>query len=260
MTLVATQQKDNHVTGMGPTIRARRLGQELRRLRLDAALSQEEAATRLHWNRLKVNRIEGIRTVPSVAETVALCELYGAGTHDASTLIQLTRDAKTRGWWTAYGDVFEGTYIADEDMAACIHTFQSSLIPGLLQTEDYARAVITAGRTGDSPDEIQRWVQGRMARRVLLTRATPPPPALTAVFDESVLWRPVGTPQVMATQLRHLLLPHPNVTIRVLPYTAGATAGLDGRWTMLEFPPNWASTRRSMSSPSPVTSTWSPPP
>ena len=118
VTLVATQQKDNHVTGMGPTIRARRLGQELRRLRLDAALSQEEAATRLHWNRLKVNRIEGIRTVQSVAETIALCELYGAGTHDAATLIQLTRDAKTRGWWTAYGDVFEGTYIADEDMAA----------------------------------------------------------------------------------------------------------------------------------------------
>ena len=235
--MIAARRKTVPMADMGPTARARRLTGRLRQLREQTGLSQERAAGLMHWHRLKLVRIEGAKVIPSEEETAALCDLYGAP--DTALLTALARDAGKRGWWNDFADVFHGSYVADEDLASDISTWQAPLVPGLLQTEDYARAVIANANPTESSARIRRRVQARMARRVVLTRADPPAPRLRAVFDESVLYRPVGGPHVHAAQLGYLLREsqRPNVELRVVPFAAGATPGLEGRFTLLEFDP-----------------------
>jgi len=235
--MIGPRRKTVHMADMGPTARARRLTGRLRELREQAALSQEQAAALMHWHRLKLVRIENAKVIPSAEETAALCELYGAP--DKELLTALSRDAGQRGWWNDYADVFHGSFVADEDLASEIRTWQAALIPGLLQTEDYARAVIAKANPTEGPAMHQRRVQARMARRVVLTRTDPPAPHLRAIFDESVLHRPVGGPVMHAAQLEHLLREgrRPNVEIRVIPFAAGETPGLEGRFTLLDFDP-----------------------
>jgi hypothetical protein len=168
----------------------------------------------------------------SAKDVASVCDLYGVGFDVRAGLIQLAKDVRQRGWWTAYADVFTGSYIGLEDEAHLIRQWEAQLVPGLLQTEDYARTVISTLRPGD---DVQRRVMARMARRTLLSR--PDAPELSAVLDEAVLRRPVGGPQVMYEQLEALLIAsrRPNVTIHVLPYEAGAHAGLEGAFTLLSF-------------------------
>jgi transcriptional regulator with XRE-family HTH domain len=224
-----------HMPGRGSTIRSRRLGQRLRSLRERTGLTPEEAASRLGWSRPKLVRFETATQVPKAGDVTALCELYGAASDERALVTQLASEAGKRGWWTAYGDVFTGSYVADEAEAAHIRTWQPLLIPGLLQTEQYAWAVIQAGRA-DSPDDAQRRVMARMARRTLLSR--PDAPQLDALIDEAALRRPVGGPDVMCEQLRELLRPRPNVSIRIVPFRAGVHPGLEGGFVLLDFPPD----------------------
>ncbi|WP_347700013.1 helix-turn-helix transcriptional regulator [Nonomuraea sp. B12E4] len=216
-------------------MRLRRLARELRKMREDSGLLPEAAAAQLGWSRSKVSRIETGRTMASRADVAAVCDLYGIGSGDRARLIQLAGEARQRGWWTAYADVFTGSYIGLEDDASLISQWEVQLIPGLLQTEDYARAVISQLRP---QEEVQRRVMARMARRTLLSR--PDAPRLDAIFDEAVLRRPIGSQQIMDEQLGALLISarRPNVSIRVLPFRAGLHAGLEGAFTILSFADN----------------------
>jgi transcriptional regulator with XRE-family HTH domain len=219
--------------GTGPTIRARRLGQRLRDLRERAGLGPDEAARQLGWSRPKLVRFEIGTAVPRPADAVAMCDLYGAASDERALLVQLATDAGKRGWWNAYGDVFTGSYVADEAVARHIRTWEPLLVPGLLQTEQYAWALFGT-RWPDDPEGVQRRVMARMARRTLLNR--PDAPELTAIMDEAVLRRPVGGSAAMREQLGELLRPRANVVIQVVPFSAGEHAGLEGGFVLLDFP------------------------
>jgi transcriptional regulator with XRE-family HTH domain len=219
-----------------PTVRGRRLVRELRRLREEEGLTLQEVADRLGWSRATVSRLETAQTRPRYDQVADLLALYRMPVSEREALVALARQAGQRGWWTAYVDVFTGSYVALEDEASEIRTWDAQLIHGLLQTEDYARAVISAGRMLPGPKDVDRRIAARKARQALLDR--PGAPHLYAVFDEAVLRRPIGGPAVMSSQLLALAeaARRPNVTIRVLPYDAGAHAGLDGRFTILSYP------------------------
>ncbi|MFI6515035.1 helix-turn-helix domain-containing protein [Spirillospora sp. NPDC050679] len=217
------------------TVRHRRLARELRRLREDAGLRPAAVARELGWDRSKISRIETARTKPREADVEGLLTLYGCAGPHREELLALARDARRRDWWTAFGDVFDGTFVALEDEAAEIRSWQPQLVPGLLQTEEYARAVIGAAR-GCGRAETDRRVQARMARRPLLSRPEGAP-RFDAVLDEAVVRRVVGGPEVMRLQIAELwaAAQRPNVTVRIVPFGAGAHAGVDGRFVLLGF-------------------------
>ncbi|MFC7729569.1 helix-turn-helix transcriptional regulator [Actinomadura keratinilytica] len=231
-----TETTDSALMTYRPTVRGRRLARELRRLRENLGLTLQDVADRLDWSRATVSRVETGQTRPKVADVARMLELYGVPSPDRDALITLARDAGQRGWWTAYADVFAGSYVALEDEASAIRTWDPQLVHGLLQTEDYARAVITAGRMLPGRTEIERRIAARKVRQKLLDRENAP--LLHVVLDEAVLHRPLGGASVMNAQLRKLsvMTERPNVTVQVLPYAAGEHAGLDGRFTILSFP------------------------
>lgn len=225
-----------------PTLRTRALGDELRRIReaRGATLAQvEEALSRSSgW----LSRIEtGKRKMPSIPDVKALLDHYGI-TDEATreSLIEITRQARTRGWWNTYrGAIPEGylSYVSFEAGASKIYTATPAIVPGLLQTADYARAVIGSGglRRGLTVEQVEHRVEVRARRQQLLTRETPV--ALRAVIDESALSRGVGGPKVMREQLAYLLeiAEQPNVAIQIVPLSAGAHAAVTCGFTILEF-------------------------
>ncbi|MER5648176.1 helix-turn-helix transcriptional regulator [Streptosporangium sp. NPDC002524] len=218
-----------------PTVRHRRLGRELRRLREAAGLTPEAAAAQLGWSRPKVNRIENARITVTASDVANACDLYGTDSSAKAGLIQLCKDAAVRGWWTAYSDVLSGSYVVLEAEASAIRTWEPLLVPGLLQSEEYARELIHAARPGLDHSELKRRVDARMARKITLSGSNAP--ALHALVDESALRRPVGPPRAMAQQLGDLiqLTRQPNITLQILPLTAGPHAGLDGAFSVLSF-------------------------
>lgn len=203
------------MTEYGPTARHRRLAAELRRLREEAGLKPEVAAGALNWSRTKLVRIETASLMPKVADVERITETYGKDSTTQAVLLQLTRDIRNRGWWAAYGDVLAGSYAELEDAASRIRSWQTEVVPGLLQTEDYARTLI-AGEYPDSQDEIDRRLQARMTRRARLARGDV---EFDVLLAEEVLRRLVGGPVAMAQQLGALLEAgdRPNITIRVVP-------------------------------------------
>ena len=222
-----------------PTARGRRLRHELRRLREEAGLTHAEVARRLEWSPSKVSRIETGQSRAQTGDVRDLLEIYGV-TDEATceALVQLAREARRRGWWTRYTDVLgSGTYVGLEAEAAGLHTYKSMFVPGLLQTEDYAQAVIRAGQAKPDPEMLSRRLSARMARQEILER--PDPPEIWAVLDESVVSRPVGGPEVMHAQLQHLIAlstkPNSTLTLQVLPFTAGAHPGMNGPFVILTF-------------------------
>ena len=221
-----------------PTVRQRRLARALRELRHDAGLTQEAVAARMGWHTSKLFRMENARS-PRVdwLDVKELMEMYGVRSPHREALIQLARDARMRGWWTPYRDVFTGSYIALEDESSAMRLYCPELVPGLLQTEDYARAVIRAVRPGYDEESVERRVTARLTRqKVLLDRAFPP--ELTLVLNEAVPRRAIGSAGVMATQLRALAAAaeRPQLTLQVLPFSAGGHAGLEGGFVLIEFP------------------------
>lgn len=227
-----------------PSVRAHSLARALKTAREEAKLTVANAAAQLSWSPAKISHIEGLRNPVTPADVALMLNVYGVPDEARGALLQLAQGAKLRSWWTEYGDVFEGPYVALEDAAAEISVWSPLLVPGLLQAQDYARALMAGGPVPPNEKEDdrlereynnERRLKARLARQSLLSRDRDAP-RLHVILDESVLRRPVGGPRVMRDQLRHLLTQgeRPNVTIQVLPIAVGAHPGLDGPFTALQ--------------------------
>jgi transcriptional regulator with XRE-family HTH domain len=222
-----------------PTLRGRRLAVELMRRREASGLSREEAARRLEWSTSTIFRIETGRSRPQPGNVRVLLDLYGVTGSERDGLIQLAREARQPGWWHSFRDVLPNpyeVYIGLEGGAASIRNFEPVVVPGLLQTEDYARATFKGGPRELERDEIERRVGVRLARQQILTRDGRP--RLWAVIDEAVIHRLVGDPAVMRAQLGHLIdtAEQGKTTVQVVPFRAGAHAGTTGPFVILDFP------------------------
>jgi transcriptional regulator with XRE-family HTH domain len=221
-----------------PTVRRKRLGIELRRLREEASLTCEDVGQRLDCSGTRISRIETGRINVKPGDVRELLDIYGITGAEADALVQLAREARRKGWWHTYGQVlppwFEA-YIGLEAEAVRQRDFQPMVIPGLFQTEDYARAVLRAAPNAGNAEAIDRHVALRMERQAILNQASPP--NLWVVFSESVLRVQVGGPEVMRAQLRHLLdlAERSNVTLQVLPFTTAAHVHPISPFTILEF-------------------------
>ncbi|TDB95677.1 helix-turn-helix transcriptional regulator [Actinomadura sp. 7K534] len=219
-----------------PTVRHRRLARQLRQQREKSGLSMEQAAAALGWSRPKLLRFETAKTRPKPSDVEAMLDLYGGDEAAKLALMQLARDIRKRGWWSAFNDVLAGSFAELEDDATRIRNWQVQSVPGLLQTSDYALALIRIGSPDDSEDVVLRRLQARMARRAILERRNGP--SYNVVLDEAVLRRPVGGAQIMARQLDALIsaAQKPHVSIRVIPASAGEHACMDGAFVILSFP------------------------
>ena len=225
--------------GGGPTVQRMLVGAKLRRLRTDMGLSREEAAEAIRASEWKIHRLENGQVGFKERDLVDLLALYGVTDPDEiDELLTMAREANTPGWWQHYGDVLPQwfrTYVDLESAAALIRTYEGQFVPGLLQTDDYMRAVIHGAHLDESSDEVGRRVRLRMARQTLLTREHPP--RLWAVVDEAALRRPVGGREVMRGQVERLLdaTKLPNVTLQILPFAAGAHSAMVGAFSILRF-------------------------
>jgi transcriptional regulator with XRE-family HTH domain len=219
-----------------PTIRRRRLGAELRKYREQARVTIDVVADRLGCSPSKVSRIETGHTSATPRDVKDMLDVYGVRGGASDELVQIAREARQKGWWHPFSTVLVGAYVGLEAAARSIRAYEQQVIPGLLQSEEYAVAMIQAARMGDTPLEIDRRVHVRMARQSLLIQDDPID--LWVVLDEAVLSRPVGGDEVMREQLRRLVQAAklPNVTLQVLPFAAGAHAGMDGTFSILDFP------------------------
>jgi transcriptional regulator with XRE-family HTH domain len=229
------------LTGMpspsSPTVLRRQLGAELRRIRDHARRTVADVAGELGWSESKLSRIETAHTGIRKLDLERLLRTYGCDDRTRSRLDAVAVRARQRAWWEAYGDVLPDayeTYIGFEAEAVSIATYQAQLVPGLLQTAEYANAVMRAF-LDDRSDVIEQRVQVRMARQAVLTRD--PSPQLSVILDEAVLRRPIGGPKVFRRQLLRLIEAsgRPTVTILVLPFSIGAHRALDGSFVLLDF-------------------------
>jgi transcriptional regulator with XRE-family HTH domain len=222
--------------GNSPTVRRRRLASELRRLREAAGLTIDEVGDKLECSASKISRIETGHVGVTPRDVRDMLELYPIDADQREALVQLAREARKKGWWHAYNEVFTGSFVGLESDASSLHAHQALLVPGLLQTEDYTRAVHKAIRPDQPDEEIERRVLARLARQNLLN--DPQPPEYWAIIDEAVLHRVVGGPDIMRAQLNRLVdaAEMPHVTLQVVPFGAGAHAGMEGPFLILGFP------------------------
>jgi transcriptional regulator with XRE-family HTH domain len=224
-----------------PSIRRRRLAAELRKLRDESGLSISDVAGKLGWQASRVSRIETRQLGITAPDLRKLLDVYGAEDEAyRDRLLEMARRAGERGWWQGYPrtviPVDVGDLISVEAEAAVIRTYQPETVPGLLQTPDYARAVMRADRSFTAT-EIDRFVEIRTERQQVLERADPPPPRLSVVLNEAVPRRRVGGPAVMREQLEYLMAERDraNVTIQVLPFDSGAHPAMAGPFVMMTF-------------------------
>lgn len=224
----------------GPTVLRRLLGAQLRRLRERQGITREEAGYAIRASGSKMSRLELGRVGFKERDVADLLTLYGVtDTRDRETLLALAQDANSPGWWHRYGDVLPSwfeTYVGLEEAAALIRTYELQFIPGLLQTEDYARAVISLGNSSSPPEEIEQRVSLRMTRQKILT--TGAGPRLWAVVDEAALRRPIGGRDVMRGQIERLIeaTKTPGIILQVLPFRVGGHTAEAGAFTILRFP------------------------
>ncbi|MDL5205339.1 helix-turn-helix transcriptional regulator [Streptomyces sp. ALI-76-A] len=222
---------------INPTVRRRRLGAELRRLRKASGLKATEVAERLMVSQPKISHLENGKRAISPCDVHDLCSIYGVTDQPViDSLMQMAKESAQQGWWNAYGDIPQSVYIALETDAASVHAYESTVIPGLLQTPAYAQAVIKetipllTAEQADTRLKVRLRRQHRIHDPVCRLR-------LWVVLDESALRRIVASPQVMREQLEHLnaLSAEPHITVQVLPYTVGAHPGLSGQFCILQF-------------------------
>jgi transcriptional regulator with XRE-family HTH domain len=212
---------------------------ELKRLRDAAGLSQAEVAEQLSWHATKVMRLETGRNAPHPNDVRVMLDLYGVTERERRDgLIQLAKDAKQKGWWYSYRDILLNRYdffIGMESEASSIWSFELAMIPGLLQTEDYAGALIP-GQLEFSPEEVERRIEVRMTRQQVLDHEDRP--QLWAIVDEAAIRRVIGGPAVMRGQLERLAgaTDDGRTTVQVIPYSAGAHPGTLGPFVILGFP------------------------
>ena len=226
------------MTTRTPTGRRRRLGAELRRLREEARVTIEQVAEALECSPSKVSRIETGQVSATPRDVRDMLGLYQVPDSQREAMVQIAREARQPGWWQKFVDVPDGVpaYVGLETAATSIDIYMSVIVPALLQTADYAKAVIGAVRPDLPSAEIDRRVELRLRRQALLDQDRPP--ALRVLLDDTVLRRPVGGEEVMAAQRRRLLedAARPAVTLQVLPTEAGVHAGMDGPFTIFGFP------------------------
>ncbi len=227
-------------TQVGPTALRIALGAELRRLREARNITTGQAAEAIRATHSKISRLERGRSAARPRDVADLLTLYGVTDQaEREKLLSLTRQASTPGWWQRYSDVLPRwleLYIGLEKAASVIRTYEMQFIHGLMQTEEYARAVISISNGRASAEEIDRRVGLRMQRQQLLTQ--PGAPDLWAVLDEAALRRSPAGGTVMRAQLEHLLAltDLPNVTLQIVPFRAGPHAAAGGPFTILRFP------------------------
>jgi transcriptional regulator with XRE-family HTH domain len=235
---VTTTQPDSGSAG-GPTVLRILLGRQLRELRETKGITREEAGYEIRGSESKISRMELGRVGFKERDVADLLTLYGVMDETERTaMIGLARQSNNPGWWHRYTDVLPGwfqAYLGLEASAALIRTYEVQFVPGLLQTKDYARAVVTLGHRRAPADEVERRVSVRMTRQDVLSRAHPP--QLWGVMDEAVLRRPIGGPDVMRDQIMALIevnkLPH--VQLQVIPFHAGGHAAAGGAFSILRF-------------------------
>ncbi|WP_371661822.1 helix-turn-helix domain-containing protein [Streptomyces sp. NBC_00280] len=225
-------------SNVNPTVRRRRLGQELRRLREQKGMTAEEVAERLLVSQSKISRLENGRRSISQRDVRDLCGVYEVEDQRmVDSLMEMAKDSRQQGWWHAFGDVPYSVYIGLETDAASLRVYDPQVIPGLLQTRPYAEALITGALPETASSDIDNRVQVRLRRQERIT-AVENPLRLWTVLDEAALRRVVGSKLLMREQLESLVeqsqLPH--VTVQVIPFEMGAHPGLNGQYAILEFP------------------------
>jgi transcriptional regulator with XRE-family HTH domain len=226
--------------GGGPTVRRIVMGAQLRRLRETQDISREDAGYAIRASASKISRMELGRVSFKDRDVADLLALYGiVDPTQRDALMSLARKANEPGWWHSYDDVLPDwfqTYVGLEEAATLIRTYEIQFLPGLLQSRDYARAVMTSGIPAISADEVDRRVDLRLKRQRALSRTEPL--GLWAVLDESALRRLTGGRRVIQAQIRHLLAvcDLPNVTIQMMPLQLGGHAADGGGFSILRFP------------------------
>ncbi|MFJ7329317.1 helix-turn-helix domain-containing protein [Streptomyces cyaneofuscatus] len=223
-----------------PTVRRRRLGAELKRLREKAGVSMEDAAERIGGDKPKISRQENGRQGVSKLEIEALLALYGVSDDRLRTaLTTLAREGRRKGWWAQYGDILTAGFqewLSIESDAARILAFQPMLVPGLLQTVEYATEVIRCAEKGATQEKRDSYIEVRKVRQEIFARDNPP--QYVCLLDEAVLRREVGGPAVMAAQLARILEVNnpPKLTIQVVPFGQGWHAGVHGPFNIYNYP------------------------
>ncbi len=234
------QMTEGRTAPGGPTVQRMLVGAQLRRLRTEAGLTREQAGEAIRASEWKIHRLENGQVGFKERDIIDLLRLYGVtDPTEVAEFVALAREANSPGWWQHYGDVLPPwfrTYVDLESAASLIRTYEGQFVPGLLQTDDYMRAVVRGAHLGESSEEVGRRVRLRMARQTLLTRENPP--RLWAVVDEAALRRPVGGREVMRGQLERLIAATklPNVTLQILPLDVGAHPAMVGSFSVLRFP------------------------
>ncbi|MDT0347031.1 helix-turn-helix domain-containing protein [Streptomyces litchfieldiae] len=225
---------------VNPTVRRRRLGQELRRLREDRGMTAEEVAERLLVSQSKISRLENGRRSISPRDVRDLCGVYEVDDSKlVEALMQMARESRQQGWWHAFAELSPtySVYIGLETDASSLRVYEPQVVPGLLQTPAYAAAVISGALPEVGEDEVNARVQVRLRRQQRVWEERQPL-RLWAVVDEAALRRAVGGPRTMREQMHRLAECSrlPNVTLQVMPFSAGAHPGVNGQYTILEFP------------------------
>jgi transcriptional regulator with XRE-family HTH domain len=224
----------------GPTVLRMLLGAQLRRLRESAGVTRDDAGYHIRASGSKISRMELGRVSFKERDVTDLLEFYGiSDPTEREKLVQLTKEANATPWYQKYQDVVPDwfhVFVGLEEAAQLIRVYEVQFVPGLLQTEEYARAVILQGAPGLDPDEVERRVALRMGRQKLLTRENPP--RYWVIMDEAALRRPMGGRDVHVGQIERLidLVGEPNITIQVMPFRYGGHAAEGGAFTIMRFP------------------------
>jgi transcriptional regulator with XRE-family HTH domain len=218
-----------------PTVRQRQVGARLRQLRIGLGRTVEDVAGEMLCSATKISRLETGARPASLRDVRDLCRIYGVTEQETQALMSLARQAREPGWWTQYEDLNLSPYIGFEQDATTITAFSMYWVPALLQTAEYARAVITGIARKIDPGVLEQRIEVRLRRQQLLDREKPP--RYRALLDEAVLHRQVGGANVMAGQLSRILelAQEEKVTIQVIPFEAGAHASADSNFELLEF-------------------------
>ncbi len=219
-----------------PVLRRRELGALLRALRTETGMTVEQVADSLLCSPSKISRLETGQRGASPRDIRDLSDLYQVDPAQREHLEMLAREGRGQAWWQPYGLPYE-TYVGLEAEATRISDYEPGVFPGLLQTPDYARIIHECAMPKLSPAVIEQRIEVRLVRQTVLTREEPPPPRLEGIMDEAILHRPIGGPAVMSAQIDRVIEASelPNVTIRVLPFEAGAHPALDSTFILLEF-------------------------
>jgi transcriptional regulator with XRE-family HTH domain len=216
-------------------VRERRLARTLRQLRDNAGLTIEEVAEKLELSASTVSRMETAQVGVRARDLRDLLDTYGVAGAERDQLLQIARERRQQYWWREYKDLPNIAVAGLEADASTIWQYSTQLVPGLLQTDSYARAVLEAIRLDAKPGDIERRLELRIHRQALLTSENAP--EYWVVLDEAVVRRQVGGPAAMAEQLRQLIevAKLPNVTLQLLPFGSGEHAGMDGEFTLYHY-------------------------